>query len=70
MRSWKITKVQKGPEGALKNELMKDVVLHTLVITFTDVQIMTQVDARFITQANLNQAFHLYSDLRKTCVFA
>lgn len=48
---------------------MKDVVLHTLVITFTDVQIMTQVDALFIPQANLNQVLYLYSDLRKPYVF-
>lgn len=34
---------------------MKDEVLHILVITFTDVQIMTQVDVLFIAQANLNQ---------------
>lgn len=44
---------------------MKDVVLHILVITFTDVQIMTQVDALFILQTNLNRLLCLYSDLRK-----
>lgn len=48
---------------------MKGVVLHILVITFTDVQIRTQVDALFIPQANVSQDVYLYSDLRKPYAF-
>lgn len=67
---WENSRVQKGPEGALNNKLVKDVVLRILVITFTDVQIMTQVDTLFIPLANLRWGLYLPSELRKLYGFA